>query len=247
MPDHGGYKRTLVISDLHGCYAEFNELLDVACYDPECDKLILLGDYSDRGPQSREVIARVKALVEEHGVIALRGNHDQMFVDALLQHKDSSFLRNGGFHTIRSYCELDWDEYDFDYDRYIEAKSFILDQYKPHIDFLQTLPLYYEDARHIYVHAGVDPSFGEKWKEQPERSFIWIRDAFYKHPVQAGKTVLFGHTPVMAMHESADIWFGGDKIGMDGGCCFGGQLNCLEIAEDGSYRSYVVKSRRSGG
>lgn len=237
------YRRTLVISDVHGCYEEFNELLALASYDPDRDKLILLGDYGDRGPHSKEVIAQVKAMSEQNGVIALRGNHDQLFLDALLHRKDSGFLRNGGFQTIQSYCDLDWDEYHFDYDGYIDAKAYIAEHFKSHIEFLQTLPLYAEDERHIYVHAGIDPSFGKRWKEQSARDFLWIRGDFYNHAVRVDKTVVFGHTPVTHMHDSTQIWFGGDKIGMDGGCCFGGQLNCLEITEDGTYRSYFVESR----
>ncbi|WP_409340636.1 metallophosphoesterase family protein [Paenibacillus sp. MBLB4367] len=239
----GKNKRTLVISDVHGCYDEFNELLTMTDYDSESDQLILLGDYGDRGPRSREVIEQVRNLVERHGAIALRGNHDQMFLDALLHNKDSGFLRNGGFATIQSYCELDFDEYDFDYDRYFDAKADIINRFRQHIDFLQTLPLYYEDEQRIYVHAGIDPAVGENWRAQPPRDFIWIRDAFYNHPVKVGKIVVFGHTPVTKLHESANIWFGDDKIGIDGGCCFGRQLNGLEITEAGEYKAYSVVSR----
>lgn len=75
--------RMLIISDIHGCLYEWQELLTQVNYDSHVDQLILLGDYMDRGKYSKEVMYEVKNLVENHGVIALKGNHDQMFCDWL--------------------------------------------------------------------------------------------------------------------------------------------------------------------
>jgi serine/threonine protein phosphatase 1 len=233
--------RTLIISDIHGCYDEFNALLKQVGYNPYEDQLVLLGDYVDRGQKSKEVVEQIRNLVKDYNVIALRGNHDQMFLDALNNDEDYIFLHNGGIHTIESYCGLNWFEDcgGFDYERYIVAKKFIKSNYGEHIDFLESLPHYHEDDSHIYVHAGLNPSY-ENWREQPVENFIWIRDIFLNNRTGVDKTVIFGHTPTVNLQETSSIWFSGDKIGVGGGCCFGYALNCLEISQDG-YLEYSVK------
>lgn len=240
-------KRTLCISDIHGCHKEFNELLRIVNFNPKEDKLILLGDYCDRGPKSKEVIEQVKSLVEEFNVVALRGNHDQMLIDALNGNDDYIFLRNGGISTIESYCGLNWFEgyQEFDYDRYVEAKNYIKQHYQHHFDFLKSLPFYHEDENYIYVHAGLHPMY-ENWREQPVDNFLWIRDLFLNNQTQVDKTVVFGHTPTINIQKTADVYFGGGKIGIDGGCVFGLRLNALEISDEG-YKTYsVTKGNRAG-
>ncbi|ALS22103.1 metallophosphoesterase [Paenibacillus naphthalenovorans] len=235
-------KRKLVISDIHGCYEEFNELLALVKYNPSEDRLILLGDYIDRGLKSKEVVEQVKALHEEWGVITLKGNHDQMFLDSLDNQDDSTFLYNGGLDTINSYCGVNWFEDGFTMNRFQEAKQFIQKHYGHHIDFLKSLSYYHEDDEYIYVHAGLNPLY-ENWKEQPKDNFLWTRDVFLNNPTLVDKTVIFGHTPTINMQETEDIWFTGDKIGIDGGCCFGLQLNCLEINDEDGYKQYYVESK----
>jgi serine/threonine protein phosphatase 1 len=240
--------RTLVISDIHGCYEAFVTLLKKIKFSPKTDQLILLGDYIDRGNQSKEVLKHVMRMVEDGEAIALRGNHDQLFLELIIGNHslhEAKFLEYGGVQTINSYCGTRYNLEDLQ-DKCImeKAKTYILKNYKDHIKFLDKLLLYYEDTHHIYVHAGLNP-FYYNWREQPEKDFIWIRDAFVKHPTIVEKTVVFGHTQTGHIHGTGDIWFGGDKIGIDGGCAYGSQLNCLEISfnEEGQviYRCFVSK------
>ena len=121
----------------------------------------------------------------------------------------------------------------------ITAIKYIRDQYKPHIQFLDNLPFYHEDTANIYVHAGLNPHY-TNWKEQPEKDFIWIRELFTKQPTVVDKMVVFGHSKTIDIHGSADIWFGKDKIGIDGGCAYGLKLNGLEISENNEYTAYSV-------
>ncbi|WP_442603934.1 metallophosphoesterase family protein [Paenibacillus sp. KN14-4R] len=237
-------RRTLVISDIHGCYEEFKELLSLVNYVPNEDELVLLGDYCDRGFMSKEVVEFVITLCEEGDVKCLRGNHDQMLLNALDDVNDASFLRNGGMTTIESYCGSDWfdPEKRYEFDRYCDGKDFINANYQSHIDFFRILPFYYENDQFIFVHAGLNPNYGIDWKNQTERDFIWIRDPFFNHPTQVSKTVVFGHTPTLNLHDTSDVWFGDGKIGIDGGCCFGRQLNCLEIGDSG-LQTHFVKRR----
>ncbi|MEC0242546.1 metallophosphoesterase family protein [Paenibacillus dokdonensis] len=237
--------RTLAISDIHGCYGEFNQLLRKIHFDPAEDTLVLLGDYVDRGANSREVVEKVKALKEDYGVITLRGNHDQMMYDVLIKDTEelnARWIRNGARQTIESYCGHDYFGEEMEKEKYIEAKKYIKSQYMHHLDFINSLDFYYESATHIFVHAGINPLY-EDWRKQPHDDFIWIRDPFYSNPTGLDKKVVFGHTPVIYLHESEHIWFSpaGDKIGIDGGCVFGKQLNCLEISEDDEYTMHFIR------
>lgn len=236
--------RTLVISDIHGCYDEFNLLLKKVEYNPLEDELILLGDYCDRGFQTKEVIEHVILLHEEWGVTALLGNHDQMMLDSFNLNDDSydaHWIRNGGMQTIISYCGHDYFPSGFEWDTYNKAKKLIKTYYKHHLEFLSNLKLYHETEKYIYVHAGINPIY-EDWRKQPQDDFIWIRNKFFDYPTGIDKVVVFGHTPTINLHSNEDIWFGplGDKICVDGGCAYGFQLNCLEISGEG-YTSHFVK------
>ncbi|MHB0943432.1 metallophosphoesterase family protein [Paenibacillus sp. ALE1] len=237
--------KQLVISDMHGCYEEFNKLLKKVKYEPEQDKLILLGDYVDRGQKSRQMVEQVMQLCNEWGVIALKGNHDDMFVAAMnndIEELDAQWLNNGGFQTVESYCGISFFEEGFEWEQYIKAKEFIRKHYQHHIDFLQSLPLYHETDKYIFVHAGINP-FYEDWRNQPESDFIWIRDIFFNNKTGLEKKIVFGHTPCIHLHDREDIWFDpkGDKIGIDGACAYGLQMNLLEITEEGTYIEHCVR------
>ncbi|QSF47861.1 serine/threonine protein phosphatase [Paenibacillus tianjinensis] len=239
--------RTLVISDIHGCYLQFDAMLKQIKYNPDNDKLILLGDYVDRGLYSKDVVTKVIQLAKDYGVIALKGNHDDLMVDAFRNRGDSLWINNGGIMTTQSYAGYDFLEEGFDWDEHLRMKSLILKNYPNHIDFLENLPLYYEDDKHIYVHAGINPEIND-WKQQSEEDFLWIREDFYNNPTRESKTIVFGHTPTIYLHKSNNIWFGKGKhkgkIGIDGGCFHSsGQLNCLEISEDGKYKEHVIRKR----
>jgi len=237
-------ERTIVISDIHGCLDTFNRLLRHTAYCPGKDRLMLLGDYVDRGPDSKEVVEQLIRMSSDGLVTALRGNHDQRFVEWLSSPDpvvQAKFLEYGGLPTLQSYCGSEWTGCEWDESRLCELKAWILERYAEHVQFLASRPLFAEDEHHIYVHAGLNPAFPE-WKEQPERDFMWIRDPFYNRPTVVDKTVVFGHTLTMELHDRADIWFGGDKIGIDGGCAYGLQLNALEIRGAKEYRSFHLPS-----
>ena len=233
--------RTLVISDIHGCLRHFTGLLEAAGYNADRDRLILLGDYVSRGPDSKETVELVKRLVEERGAIALQGNHDYRFVRVMENRADESeierFFRFGGIETLQSYCGLDT----IAPERLDRYRSYVTREYASHLRFLKSLPYYYEDERHVFVHAGLRPSKGHP-DGQDIRDLLTIREDFWMHRTNLDKIVVFGHTPAREIHGSDDIWFGGDKIGIDGGCVFGGQLNGLELTGGEVAGSYKILS-----
>lgn len=223
-------KRTLVISDIHGELELFGELLQKAQYDPENDQLILLGDYVDRGPDSRGVLNRVMEL-KERGAIVLTGNHDAMMLAAAAEEPVARerWARNGAIPTLQSY------------DSSIQSMEIpATADFRKHIDFIGELDYYYETDEYIFVHAGVQP--GTPVQETDPYTLIWIREEFYQ-AYDGDKTVVFGHTPAFLLRGTSNynVFFGDNHIiGIDGGAAYGGQLNCLELP---SRKVYCVKKR----
>jgi serine/threonine protein phosphatase 1 len=235
--------RTLVISDIHGCYQEFRELLELVKYKPKADKLILLGDLVDRGPGSKEVVEYVIKLSREENVIVLRGNHDQRFIDVMTYEgteEELKFFDYGGLQAINSY--QDNNDNDLPSERLKKVRHIIQSKYTHHITFLDSLPYFYEDQNHIFVHAGLNPNY-KNWKEQPTRDFMYIKDPFIFAKTNVNKKVVFGHTKTFDIHGSPEIWFGDDKIGIDGGCVYGMQLNCLEMKGDQQYKEFSIPAK----
>lgn len=232
--------RTIVISDIHGCLEPLDRLLEHAAFDFRRDRLILLGDYVDRGPDSKQVVDRVIELVLEKRAIALRGNHDQRLVDFVKNSESSlaaKFLEHGGGPTLLSYCPFI--DGDLSEDALRQARLYMSKNYAHHLSFLSELPLYHEDPEHIYVHAGIHPSYSD-WKTQPDDVFMYVKNDFIRSKTNVKKIVVFGHTRTVEIHGVSDIWFGGDKIGIDGGYAYGMQLNAL-IMENGAYRTMRVR------
>jgi len=231
--------RTLMISDIHGCMEPFDRLLQEIGYDPERDRLVLLGDYVDRGPRSKEVVERVMELVDRHGAVALRGNHDQRLVDLIRtddEHVRKKFMEHGGIQTINSYCDV----FGTEMNEVVlqKAVDYIKANYGHHIEFLGSLPYYYEDDTHICVHAGLNPHYAD-WKKQSAHDFMYIKNDFIRNQTRTNKKVVFGHTRTVEIHGIPDVWFHVDKIAIDGGCAYGMQLNCL-IYEDGAYKTRAI-------
>lgn len=223
-------KRTLVISDIHGELELFEELLQKAGYDSAEDQLILLGDYVDRGPDSKGVLERVIEL-KKLGAIVLSGNHDAMMLAAANGEPAAleRWARNGAIPTLQSY------------DASIKGAELpTSESFREHIAFIKEMEFFHETEHVIFVHAGVQP--GIPVQETDPYILIWIREEFYE-VYEGEKTVVFGHTPAHVLRGDGNdaVFFGSNNIiGIDGGAVYGGQLNCLELP---SRKSYFVKKR----
>ncbi|WP_232699459.1 metallophosphoesterase family protein [Brevibacillus daliensis] len=238
-------KRILAISDIHGELAKMEEVLKKAAYNPDSDQLILLGDYVDRGPDSRGVIAKVRSLVQD-GAIALKGNHDEMMSKALFIANDfwiGRWKRNGYQATVDCY-QFELPMLDLEKEATEEvpypplpdrndlstARTFELsDQLREDAEFLDSLPLFHEMESYIFVHAGIHPT--NSLADTLEDEMLWIRGEFHQG-YQGEKTVIFGHTSTYTMHQdgSYKVYFGENNIiGIDGGAVYGGLLHCLEL------------------
>lgn len=222
-------KRLLVISDIHGELRKFEQLLEKVSYHPAGDQLILLGDYIDRGPDPKGVVETVMRLREE-GAIVLKGNHDDMMEKAFQdQNHIKRWVRNGGIETLRSYGYELPHLNRHNLDEWVKKISPLTatPTIRKHLAFFKSLGHYHETEDYIFVHGGVHP-------ETPLAStdpfvLMWIREEFHDG-YNGEKTVVFGHTPTNSFHDGFHVHFGGNNIiGIDGGCVFGGQLNCLEL------------------
>ena len=227
-------RRILAISDIHGDIEKFDRLLETINYDSKQDQLLLLGDYVDRGPQSRQVLDKVIELTAK-GAIALMGNHDKMMIDAFDQPEDPLHLKrwyyNGGIKTLQNYgYEMEKDDAKYWYTTEEMPEALVInEETRPHLVFLKTLPFYYETDTHIFVHAGVHPETTLELTEP--HTLVWIREEFHKG-YQGEKTVVFGHTPTKHLHKKPEVYFGENNIiGIDGGCAYGGRLYCYEALE----------------
>lgn len=201
--------RTFAIGDIHGCSRELETLLRKI--NPQSgDRVIFLGDYVDRGPDARGVIDLILGLSQRCEVIALKGNHEAMFLDFLEQPESQGaglFILNGGSSTLASYAG--------------PGGSFEIP--KEHIDFFYGLRLWYETDTHFFVHAGVPMRALATVSEEDEQTLLWTRQPFLSTERKWEKIVVHGHTP--ADHPELRA----NRINLDTGCVYDGFLTALEL------------------
>lgn len=171
--------REIAISDIHGCRQTFRQLLHRLELTSE-DCLYLLGDYIDRGPDSKGVIDTILEMQETGPQLTcLRGNHEQMLLNAL-HHPDAQklFALNGGLETIQSY------------------RLQRLDQFpKDHLNFLRGTAYHHLTPEYVLVHAGVNFRLPDPLSN-PE-ALLWIRDYYndLDRDWLDGRLLIHGHTP----------------------------------------------------
>lgn len=232
-------KRTLLISDIHGELTLFEELLKKASFNEQEDQLVLLGDYIDRGPSSKDVLNKV-AYLKSQGAQVLMGNHEQIMLDVFENENkyDWDFWLNtaGGLATMRSYGFSETDVKKAGTLENFSLIPFLTKEIIQHLEFIRHLDTVIEQGEFIFVHAGVDPNI--PLQQNSNKSLLWIRDEFHTG-YHGDQTVVFGHTPTPRLHhdkKNHQIYFGDNRIiGIDGGASFGGQLNCLELPSQTVY------------
>lgn len=223
--------RIIAISDIHGCYAALQNLLERVKYNKHKDRLIIVGDLVDRGPQSKEVVQYVRELSLSYDVQVIGGNHDDMFtlwLDSPNQIPEYEEQNIGGSKTIWSFCDNKIYK-DIDH-----LRLHLQEQFEPEISFLKSLPEYIEDEYFNFVHAGINPHIKD-WRTSDSYYFKRDRKVFLNSIHEHNKIFVFGHTPTKYLNndkENHNIWVGQNRIGIDGGCVFGGQLNALIIEEN---------------
>lgn len=204
--------RTLVIGDIHGSLVALNRLLD-AVYPSPKDQIITLGDYVDRGPDSRGVLDRLIALHRTHQVVSLLGNHEELMLDARHDPRDlRSWCMMGGDMALRSYAG--------------PGVSFSMALQRvpaEHWAFLENACRdWHETDTHIFVHGYVDEHVPMPQQETVTLRWKKFNDA---KPHLSGKSIICGHT---AQRDGRPKHMGYATC-IDTCIYAGGWLTCMEI------------------
>lgn len=211
-------KRVYVIGDIHGCATEPELLLKFLEQKEgltEEDLVVFLGDYIDRGPNSKGVIDLILDFRNRFPKTRfLRGNHEDMLLDFLGfgGNLGQAFLYNGGLETIQSYGIT----------VFAPPAEMVSALPPSHFKFYTELESILRIGDFICVHAGLNPL--RDLTAQNDSDVFWIRDEFLNsvHPFR--HTVVFGHTPHRDVFQHLPY-----KVGIDTGLVFGNKLTCLEL------------------
>ena len=208
--------RSFAIGDIHGCFRTFKYLLFEKLKITRNDKIYCLGDYIDRGPDSKSVVDLILSLRENrYNIHTLRGNHEQMFMDSVRGFSDLVlWMSNGGESTLRSFNIISFDELSPHYQRFFKHTKY-----------------YIRKENVIFVHAGIDWSVKNPLKDK--YSMLWRRELFNSEPTD-GIRIIHGHTPISlnSIRRSLTSRY----INIDNGCVYKyyedlGHLVALDIAE----------------
>jgi serine/threonine protein phosphatase 1 len=209
--------RTIAIGDVHGCLPALEAILQAIAPQPD-DTLVTLGDYVDRGPDSRGVIERLLAVAKQCRLIPILGNHEEMLLAVIdRQMPPDDWLRCGGQATVASYGES-------------EPGMPVLPA--EHVSFLRRCEPYYETETHLLLHANYDPQL--PLAEQSLYTIRWLslRDSIPPAHV-SGKTAILGHTPT----RSGEIFDLGYLKCIDTYCYGGGWLTALDLASGQAWQA----------
>jgi serine/threonine protein phosphatase 1 len=204
---------TFAIGDIHGSFTKLANLVK------HCEELaesatarfVFVGDYVDRGRRSRDVVNLLMNLQRDNPpeqVVCLRGNHEEMLIDASKRRNELMWLQNGGHETLDSYR--------------VEHADAIPAE---HLTWFKNLPFAVSDGKRFFVHAGIRP--GVPLQEQQKEVMLWIREPFLSDPRDHGQYVVHGHTPVeIGRPEHLP-----NRLNLDTGAVFGGPLTAAIFNE----------------
>jgi len=228
--------RIYTIADIHGRADLLRTLLRAIQKDADHHRdtthlLITLGDYIDRGPDSREVLD----LLSHHPLKGfsrqfLKGNHEFMLLNFLEDPEQGRlWFQNGGDATLLSYG-IDAD-FSLPPDSNEEESPWVVLRDKllkklpaNHLHFLKSLQPYYQIGEYFFVHGGIRP--GIPFNQQAEEDLLWIRQEFLDYPKDFGKIVVHGHSIVKEpeVHHN--------RIALDTGAFYTGKLTCLVLSRE---------------
>ncbi|MCW2221544.1 serine/threonine protein phosphatase 1 [Bradyrhizobium japonicum] len=206
---------TFAIGDIHGCFDELLTLLavcDLACAEEDA-RFVFVGDYVDRGPDSRRVVQFLmrRQSDQERRFICLRGNHEEMLIRAASRDRSDRDLMNwwgnGGERTLESYGVDD-----------------ACDLPAEHLAWLRQLPLMHSDRHRLFAHAGIRP--GVPLSLQSQEDLLWIREPFLSSADDHGPLVVHGHTPLASGRPDLRA----NRLNLDTGVCFGGPLSAAAFS-----------------
>ncbi len=219
-------RRIYAIGDIHGCRDLLDRMIeeirnDLAAHPVEHALTVTLGDYVDRGPDSRGVVERLAQNPFPMEFVALKGNHEAMLAQFLRDPSvGSEWARLGGLETLHSYGI---DVGPLMRGRGYEPAAAAFEKALPgtHVAFLASLRVSLSVGRYFFCHAGVRP--GVPFARQREYDLLCIRDAFLHDRTDFGKIVVHGHSP------SPEPEIRPNRINIETGAFITGRLTCAVL------------------
>lgn len=197
--------RTIAIGDIHGCAVALEKLLRLIDLRPN-DLVITLGDYVDRGPDSKGVLDQLVQLENRCRHIPILGNHDEMMLHAReSDHDFNNWMAMGGRLALESYSKPSLDVIPI-----------------THFQFLARCITYFETETDFFLHANYSPDLPLDQQEIATARWLSLRDVV-PGPHCSGKTAFVGHTP------HPDVLDLGHLVCIDTGCCKSGWLTAIEV------------------
>lgn len=199
--------RTIAIGDIHGCSIALDALIDAIDPQPD-DTVVPLGDYVDRGIDSKGVLDQLIELHDRCNLVPILGNHDQMMLHARDGRSDFQFWLNcGGDAALDSYGS--------------SGKLNLIP--RNHIQFLESCCSYFATDTHIFLHANYKPEVPLEQLDDQTIRWLSLRDYVPPKLHCSGKIAVVGHTP---QTEILDLGF---LICLDTGVWKGGWLSALDV------------------
>ncbi|MCK5105263.1 MAG: serine/threonine protein phosphatase [Cyclobacteriaceae bacterium] len=219
--------RQFAISDIHGCAKTFRKLVLEVIELSRADTLYLLGDYVNKGPDSKGVIDFIFQLRESgYNLKCLRGNHEQDLIDGLkYSWVEIDFLNRGGRETLQSFG--------------VNNIHQIPEKY---LSFISSLPFFFETDKYLLIHAGLNFDLEDPYKD--EYSMLNIRDMEIDLKKTGNKKIIHGHVPNSYLDIENALTFHDNHISIDGGCVYTHILNTnhLVAIEIQSGKLYIQKN-----
>lgn len=212
------------MSDIHGCAHLLEQMLRVIDADlinrqPPYALEVFMGDYIDRGPDTRSTLDLLVERSRRGNAIFLKGNHEAILVDVMEDpSRFDDWLRVGGAQTLMSYGLTPDPQKD---DPATLLRRLLQVMPTEHVEFLDNLRLSFTCGDFFFAHAGVRP--GVPLAEQRESDLLWIRDEFLQSEKDFGKYVVHGHTPVRTAELLAN------RANIDTGAYATGNLTLMSI------------------
>lgn len=195
--------RQFAVADIHGCVKTFKKLVIEGISLQKDDTLFLLGDYVNKGPDSKGVIDFIFELRDQgFGVKCLRGNHEQYLLDGLHHFHDiPAFLLRGGDATLASFGV-----------KSIEAIPVI------YLSFIESLPFYFELEKYLLIHAGLNFNLPDPYTDH--FSMLNIREMAVDFEKTGGRRIIHGHVPTPHPEIARAISMKNDHFSIDAGCVY---------------------------
>jgi serine/threonine protein phosphatase 1 len=205
--------RTYALSDIHGCLDKLVALVERCRVNGgHSAKFVFLGDYIDRGPDSRGVLEFVIDLQRRmpSQVVCLCGNHEDLALNAIddASQIDQWLVHNGGDKALRSYGATHPSEVPAD-----------------HVAWLRALVTHHDDGRRFFVHAGINPA--RPLDRQNRHDLLWMREPFLSDPRDYGRFIVHGHTPIKGGQPDLRV----NRVNVDTAAVLGGPLTAAVFDE----------------